>query len=323
MSLSSHQILGHKSQIQALERDLETGNVSHAYLFEGPAHLGKFTVAKAFAEELIATDVAAADEELLRTEVKKLFHPDVLVIDMLWREEISEDLQVLAGFTNISQAHRLKAKAKSDSISIDDVRALQERLNDVPRVKYRAALIRNVERLQAEGVNALLKVLEEPPEGLVFILTTSAPESVLPTLKSRTRRLSFQALPRATLRPLTKGLDEEEAQFLLHLSQGAPGIIEKLKNDPEKLREERKLSTAAASFWRESSSMNRMQLLTPLHERDDAADRFLLHLSLTYRQLPPGSEASLKAGTVFRRFLRGIETNVSRQLLCAEFAMNL
>jgi DNA polymerase-3 subunit delta' len=320
MSLSNHNILGHKAQLADLARDLETGNVSHAYLFEGPAHVGKFSIAKLFAEELLVQGIDPETEERVREEVQKLLHSDVLVIDQLWREKIFEDENLLAMSSNVSQIHRKKAGAKTDTISIDDVRALQERLYDVPRATYRVCLIRNVERLQDEAVNALLKVLEEPPKGLVFILTTSNVEGVLPTLRSRSRRLSFHHLSRAELRPLVAGDDADEAQFLLHLSQGAPGVIVRLRKDPEKLREEHRLSTVARGFWRETSLLTRMQLLAPLHERNEETDRFLLHLALALREMPV-DRTSLNAGKSFERLLRALQTNVSRQLLCAELAM--
>ena len=320
MASASSPILGHRAQLADLHMVFEYENISHAYLFEGPAHVGKFTIAKEFAEVLLSFHAPAEEEERIRNEVKKLLHPDLLAIDLLWREDILEDLDVIAGSSNISQVHRIKAKAKTDTISIDDVRALQARLYEVPRAQYRCCLIKNVERLQPEAVNSLLKVLEEPPKGLIFLLTTSAPEQVLPTLRSRARRVAFHHLSRAELRPLVAGLDEDEAQFLLHVAQGAPGIIVRMRNDPEKLREERQLSNAARTFWHESSTVTRLQLLTPLHERTEEADRFLLHLSLALRELPQGSMTTSTGH--FRRFLRGMDTNVSRPLLCAELAMS-
>ena len=229
-----------------------------------------------------------------------------------------EDLDVLARHSNVSQAHRIKMGAKTDTIGIDDVRALQERLYEIPEGLHRCCLLKNVERLQDEAVNALLKVLEEPPKGLVFILTSSTPEQVLPTLLSRCRRINFSLLPRKELRPLVQGLDDDEASFLLHLCQGAPGVIEALKNDPERLCIEHQLASSARSFWTEPSAFTRMQMLTPLHTRDADADRFTLHLALALRTLPPA--LALQSFSAFRRYLRGAETNVSRPLLCAELA---
>jgi len=133
--------------------------------------------------------------------------------------------------------------------------------------------------------------------------------------------MSFTPLPRASLKPLVAGLDPDEAKFLLHLSQGAPGAIVRLREHPEQLREEHQLASSARAFWQERSLLTRLQLLEPLKERDEASERFILHLALALRDLPPS--LALPSHTAFRRFLQSAETNVSRPLLCAELAMSL
>lgn len=317
----SSPILGHKSQQHDLLLDVQTGNIAHAYLFTGPAHIGKFTVAKWFAEMLLLDSVPSGEQERVIHDIEHLLHPDFLVLDRLWMEETQENMDELAKYTNISQEHRQKAKAKTDTISIDDVRALQARLHEVPERTYRCCLIRSVERMQAEGVNALLKILEEPPQGTVFLLTAISEDSVLPTLLSRTRRLKFSRLTTRDMVSMVSGLPEEEQQFFLYLAQGAPGIVQRLQKDPDLLRKEQTIATQAAGFWNESKLSNRLSTLSTLHERTEEADRFLLHLCLSLRQLP----GSRKAATLpaLRNLLRGLETNVSRQMLCQRFALAL
>lgn len=320
MSPAPH-ILGHKEQQHDLLRDVEAGNIAHAYFFTGPSHVGKFTVAKWFASMLLLDGVPHDQIDQVTAEVERLLHPDLLVLDQLWMEEINEDLEQIAECTNISQEHRKKSKAKTDTISIDDIRALQARLHDVPRATYRCCLIRSVERMQDEAVNALLKILEEPPVGLVFLLTAHSEDAVPPTLLSRTRRMSFGRLSRKDLHPLVADVAEEDQQFLMHLAQGAPGIIKKLKNDPDALRQEQTLSSKALTFWNEQSLIGRMSSLSVLHERGEESDRFLLHLCLSLRQLPRSKQ--IQSMRPLRDLLRGLETNVSRPLLCHKFAVNL
>lgn len=314
-------LLGHHHQRDDLERDLLMGNVSHAYLFLGPPHIGKFTVARWFAQQLLLTGVPDEEREQTIHMIDRLLHSDLLVLDQLWMEETQEDADVIAQSTNITQSHRIKAGSKTDTISIDDIRALQARLHEIPVGKYRVCLIRSVERMQDEAVNALLKILEEPPQGLVFILTAAAETLVLPTLLSRTRRLSFGPLAVKELFPLVAGLDAEEQQFLLYLAQGAPGVIERLKNEPDLLREAQGLATNARSFWDERSLTNKLIALTPLHERGADADAFLVHLLLAMRSLPPARRAELLAPVL--QLLRGLQTNVSRPLLCEQFALSV
>jgi DNA polymerase III delta prime subunit len=176
--------------------------------------------------------------------------------------------------------------------------------------------------MHGEAVNALLKILEEPPEGVVFLLTTQSPALLLPTLVSRTRTVRFSGVPAEELRPLLEGLASDDAQFLLRFAQGAPGIIRRLRDDPELLTLERSIFAKATSFWQARSLSERLALLAPLHERSEEADQLLLHLSLSLREqlrsVLPAAETSL------RRLIVGLQTtNVSRQLLVQQFAMGV
>lgn len=319
MSSSSKSIVGHRSQLATLALDLKQGNVAHAYLFTGPRHVGKFTVARWFAAELLGHGLEGDKRQASDEQVERLIHPDLLALDKLWMEDKSEDMDEIAKSSNVPQQHRIKSKAKTDTISIDDVRALQERLHEVVAGEYRCCLIRSVERMQAEAVNALLKILEEPPAGVVFLLTTQAMSSLLPTLVSRCRVLRFSRVPDAELQPLLEGASQEDRRFLLALAQGAPGDIRRLRGDQEHLKSERAAYAAASEFWESDSVAARLRILAPLHERTEEADRLLFHLALALRDelsnAPPHASASL------HRLMRGLKTNVSRQLLAQQFSL--
>lgn len=314
-------ILGHARELAALQDDIRTGNVAHAYLFAGERHLGKFTVAKWFAAELLSAGAGPDGKEKAHAQAERLIHPDLFVIDQLWMEGRCEDFDVIARTSNVPQQHRSKAKAKTDTISIDDIRVLQERLHEVGTGTYRCCLIRSAERMQDSAVNALLKILEEPPPGVVFVLTTQALSSLLPTLVSRTRVVRYSRLRDAEMAPLVQAAREEEARFVLQLAQGAPGVVRRLLNEPEQLRKEKTAYANALGFWRSRALAERLQLLAPLHERDEEAVQFLLHLALALREemlsAPPG------AADTFHRLARGLRTNTSRQLLSQQFAMAL
>jgi len=313
-------ILGHRTQLEQLRQDLQTGNVSHAYLFEGARHLGKFSVAKWFASELLTAHLEGAERAAAEHQVERLLSSDLLVLDKLWIEDQMEDFDEIAKYSNITQDHRKKAKARSDTISIDDVRAIQERLYEIPTGRFRCCLIRSVERMQAEGVNALLKILEEPPQGLVFILTTESMSSLLPTLVSRARVLRFSRLHDEEMEQLLADASEQDARFLIRLAQGAPGVIVRLRGDPERLRAEHALYAAAVAAWHSGSLLECLQNLRPLEDKT-AAGRFLLHLALSLRDeiltLPAG------AGEALMELVRGMDTNVSRQMLAQKFAMDV
>ncbi len=316
---AEHPIVGHRLALAELKRDRETDHVAHAYLFAGPVGIGKFTVAKRFAEELLAEGLEGdARAEAIR-QVRRLLHADLHVLDWLWMDGTQDDLDEIAKHSNVPQEHRRKAKAKTDTISIDDVRALQERLHEVGNGRYKCCLIRSVERMQAEAVNALLKLLEEPPEGVVFLLTTESPALLLPTLISRTRLMRLSRLGDALIEPLLAGIPEEDRRFILRVAQGAPGKAKRLVSEPDRLREERQTFAEATAFWHARSLEQRLRIVSPLHDKGAEADRLLLHLSLALRdELTTFPDAAPRA---LFALAEGLESNASRQLLAQRFAL--
>ncbi|MDO8648381.1 MAG: hypothetical protein Q7R81_01220 [Candidatus Peregrinibacteria bacterium] len=319
MSIQRGDIIGHEQHLHELTQDLTNGNVAHAYLFAGPRHVGKFTVAKWFSQELLTHGLSPEDARAAVHQAERLIHRDLLILDQLWMEEVSEDLEVLARSTNVPQQHRMKARAKTNMISVEDVRALQRRLAEVVSSPFRCCLIRSVERMQDEAANALLKILEEPPEGVVFLLTTESLSSLLPTLISRSRVLRFTRVPYRQLKPLLEDVDEQDAQFILHVAQGAPGVVERLR-DSDALRKERQQYNRALSFWNATSFAERIKGIEPLEKKSEEADQFLLHLALALRNRSP---LPVKETRHLVRLLRGLKTNAQRNLLLQQFVLSV
>jgi len=175
--------------------------------------------------------------------------------------------------------------------------------------------------MQAEAANAFLKILEEPPQGVVFILTSQSKSSLLPTVVSRTRCIGFNNLTPAELKPLLEDVSEDDAQFILHLSQGAPGTLIGLRNDPDLLREQRLMHSKAVSFWKSKSVRERLGLLEPLKERGVLSRQFLMHLSLALReQVSDSDDENVKALT---ELVKGLNTNAHRQLLAQRFVLSV
>ena len=313
-------IIGHEAIRGELLTDLQSGNVSHAYLFAGSRHLGKMTLARWFALQLITHGLPPTEAERSRHSFEHLMHPDLFVLDQLWIEDVCEDWDVIAQTSNAPQQHRSKKPAaRTDAIGIDDIRALQERLGETSTAPFRCCIIRSVERMQAEAANALLKILEEPPASLVFLFTTQALTSLLPTVVSRMRVLRFHPLSHRELHSLLEGVSEDDSQFILHLAQGAPGIIHELKGDPEALRVHRLVHTKAISFWRARTLKERLKILEPLRERGDESDQLLLHLSLALREQAPARREHVYG---LHELVAGLRTNAHRQLLSQRFALS-
>jgi DNA polymerase-3 subunit delta' len=314
------EIIGHTEQQDQLQNDIEFDNISHAYLFAGPSHLGKMSLALQFAYKLLAIDAEGEAKKDIKTAVEKRTHPDLYVLDKLWMEGTMEDWNTISKYSNVPQSHRAKKPgAKTDSISIDDVRALHSRLVETGTGRYRVCIIRSMERMQDAAANAFLKILEEPPEGLVFILTTQAKESLLPTIISRTRLMSFGRVGAKDLTVFLDGVSEDDQRFILHIARGAPGEVVTLRDDPDTLREHKTVHGSARIFWQEQSLARKLAMLKSLHTRGAEADQMLLHLGITLRE--QDADECVRHAPAYQKFVDGLHTNAHRQLLTQRFAM--
>lgn len=314
------QIFGHTKQQATLLHDIAKGNVAHAYLFSGPEHIGKSTIARWFAVELLAahegTDKAAA-----RSQVERMIHPDFLSLDLLWVEGESEDWATIGRYSNISQKHRSKAPtAKTDTISIDDVRGLISLVHETSQSDYRICLITNIERMHAEAANALLKIIEEPPPRVVFLLTTADPAALLPTITSRTRVLHFSSLTNEEMQPMVKDETDDDATLMLHLSRGAPGLLQKYIDDPDAFLHAKKLHARARSFWSSDSVQKRLSLSVSAQDSRKSAEEFLFHLGLTLREVGSITDRA-RCTTEYTKLVNALATNTNRGLALSTFTL--
>jgi DNA polymerase III subunit delta' len=196
---------------QAFLDALERGRLHHAWLLVGPDGVGKATFAYRAARRLLGARpeptyglLGADPEDPVFRQVAGRAHPDLMVL-----EREAED-----------------GKARK-SIPVDEARALPEFFSKSPgRAAYRVAIIDTADDLNANAANAVLKTLEEPPERGVLLLVSSRPGALLPTIKSRCRRLAFAAPPTdEAVRWLMAQTDItiEEAHGYLRMARGAPG----------------------------------------------------------------------------------------------------
>jgi len=315
-------IIGHSQQLAQLEKDIATHNIAHSYLFSGPLHIGKFTIAKWFGKKILSIGQPAKEASCTEEQCDRLIHPDFLVLDMLWVEKISEDWDTIARFSNISQQHRTKPKPKkTDAIGIEEIRCIQDRLADTAVEGSRVCIIRSAERMQEAAASVLLKMLEEPLPGRIFILTTQSPGSLLPTVKSRVRRLYFGRVYAKDLLPLVDGITEDEQRFLLSLAQGAPGVLMRYKENPDALRDARMRHERARSFWKTGSLQERIKLLDVLIERSGKSDELVTSIGLALRETrPPYFARAVKA---YSKLVFGLQSNTNRPLLLQQFALGV
>lgn len=317
-------ILGHGKQRGQLLSDIASDNVTHAYLFAGPAHVGKLTVARWFGAELVTDGLKPSEKAHAKSEVERLIHPDYLCLDDLWIEGVNEDWKLIGASSNVPQQHRSKAPAaKTDVISIEDIRLLSERLHETGTSPHRACIIRGIERMQPAAANAFLKILEEPPSRVVFILTTDNLHAVLPTVQSRTRVLRFSPLSQKEMAPLLEGQPDDDAAFALHIAGGAPGLLIRLLDEPEQLRMHRQLHAQARQFWQATHIKDRLAWLLPAAEKKQQdIHAVLLHLGLTLREQPDAKQRALWAKP-YGALIETLKTNAHRGLLLERFALEI
>jgi len=214
-------LLGHEWAVDMLRQHAARGDVRHAYLFCGPPGLGRRTLALRLAQALNCTRPIAAGVPcgICRDckQIEAMQHPDMNVI---------------------------QADSEGGTLKVDQVREVQHALSLKPyQAKYRVALFLRFQEANDNAANALLKTLEEAPAHAILLLTADTPEQLLPTIVSRCEILRLRALPVSAIEAdlLERGVDEERARLLAHISGGRPGYARKLIDDITLLekREER------------------------------------------------------------------------------------
>jgi DNA polymerase-3 subunit delta' len=202
---------GHDGPERAFLEALERGRLHHAWLLVGPEGVGKATFAYRAARRLLGARpepgyglLGADPDDPAFRQVAGRAHPDLLVLE---RDDPD-------------------AKARK-SIPVDEARALPEFFSKSPgRAAYRVAIIDSADDLGANAANAVLKTLEEPPARGVLLLVSHRPGSLLPTIRSRCRRLVFAAPPTEdAVRWVSAAADVSPgaAETLLRMARGAPG----------------------------------------------------------------------------------------------------
>lgn len=212
-------ITGHADEIRHLKNAVKNDHVSHAYLFTGDAGSGKRTLADAFAMNLVCE--RHEDDACLRcSSCKKAMdhnHPDIIYV----------------------------THEKPNLITVDEIRT--QVVNTVDILPYEGGrkiyIIAEAEKMNQQAQNALLKTIEEPPSYVVMILTTSSPEALLPTIRSRCVTLSLKPVADELVEQyLQKELKvpDYEAHILAAFAQGNIGRAKAAATE-EKFGDERDL----------------------------------------------------------------------------------
>lgn len=202
-------LLGHEQPWAAWRAAMNGHRMHHAWLLAGREGLGKATFAMAAAAELVA--------EAGMPQPSPESHPDIHLL-----------IPLPANDDEAKKMEDRRPYQKKRSISVDQIRGIQRRLVTRPTLgARRAVIIDSADLLEKAAVNALLKSLEEPPQGTFFLLVTHQPGRLLPTVRSRCQVLRFHTLDDDQLaRALdmgAPGLDEATRRAAVAVAAGSPG----------------------------------------------------------------------------------------------------
>lgn len=256
IEFGNRRLVGQHRAKNQISRMLDSGRIGHAYLISGPKGSGKTPFALALAEAVNGINHITDLGEAGFSKYSSWFnHPDIHVFipkptsaDI---SELRERLELLATdpyeIIGFAQRPSLNKEGGSKNLQAfypidyfrDEIRTVARlRPNEGNRV---IIVITQVETMRKEAANAFLKLLEEPSDNLMFILTTSSYESLLPTITSRCQHIPLAVLNTAEVQEgLIKidGLNEEDASYLARVSNGNYAAtrfydMDRLKNDRE------------------------------------------------------------------------------------------
>jgi DNA polymerase III subunit gamma/tau len=180
------EVVGQEHVTEPLSTALTAGRINHAYLFSGPRGCGKTSSARILARSLNCEQGPTATPCGVCDSCVGLAPNGPGSIDVVELDAASHG-------------------------GVDDTRELRDRAFYAPaQSRYRVFIVDEAHMVTTAGFNALLKIVEEPPDHLIFIFATTEPEKVLPTIRSRTHHYPFRLLPPRTMRGLIERICAQE-----------------------------------------------------------------------------------------------------------------
>jgi len=234
------EFLGNQRVVMALRGVLRTGRVPHALLFSGPRGVGKYTLARMFAQaancERFTDDFCGECATCQR--VTLLADPQALLEQGLAERGESADAATVERVPLILQSHpdvwalvpdpvRLKNPVARPMLRVGQLRAVQRAAYFQPMGRRRVFILDGADTMRWDVANVFLKILEEPPGSATLILTAPSPYSLLPTIVSRCLQFHFAPLPQADVEKILQEKTDRkpgERKLAAQLAEGSPGL---------------------------------------------------------------------------------------------------
>jgi len=239
--------LGNERIVTALRGALRTNRVPHALLFTGARGVGKFTLARMFAQaancERLTDDFCGECATCQR--ISQLANPQELLEQGLVERGESADAATVERVPLILQSHpdvwalvpdpvRLKSPVARPMLRVGQLRAVQRAAYFQPMGRRRVFILDGAETMRWDVANVFLKILEEPPGSATLILTAPSPYALLPTIVSRCLQFHFAPLPQAAVEKILKEKTDRkpgEVKLAAQLAEGSPGLAIEMNVD--------------------------------------------------------------------------------------------
>lgn len=293
MTSAWQSLKGHQEQRALFARSLQNGRLSHAYILAGRDGIGKRRFARLIAQSIFCRECPEGELDACGQCRSCLSFsagtwPDYIEIGLpAGKTEIP--IALIAGDTD---------KRGREGLCFE--------LSMAPQASTRrVAIINDAHRMNADGANALLKTLEEPPAKALILLTCDDPDSLLPTIRSRCQLIRFFPLPEKDVQDIlqSEGLvdDPQEAKAIAGMSEGSLTLAQQLLNpDLRKLRE-----LVAVEF-------SQFEQMKPLEVSKQVADEL--------ERISSSTEEQRQNAQWLLRFLSGVLNDRMRRLMSGDFS---
>ncbi|MBI4117485.1 MAG: hypothetical protein HY453_00155 [Parcubacteria group bacterium] len=267
-------VFGHETQKNIFRLALRLRRIHHATLISGPSHVGKSTLMRCFCQMILCEKpdgkaFVPCGRCLHCSQMEKGIHSDV---------------------------YFLEKESEKFFIPIERIRQLKETLYQKSFLgSYKIAILKNIEHLSLEAGNALLKLLEEPPPGTIFLMTSSNLSNVLPTMLSRTQKYSVSIASDVEIFDFLKDLScsDDEAKNIAELTFGKLGCAKRYAENRDDFEHALKLWKLVSDIL-DRGSMDNEQDIIKHHDISEVMDFVLHRVRKSFLESDQGEDASEK-----------------------------